>query len=135
MKKRGVVNSETGVHDNAENQLLTKIDGVDALNNIIVIGMTNRRDLLDEAILRPGRLELHIEIWLPIEKGREQIFNVYLKKIKENKLLNDDVDINHLSKITKNFTGADIEAMGKLSVANVLFKVLLIIYIIQDVYY
>ena len=62
MKKRGVVNSETGVHDNAENQLLTKIDGVDALNNIIVIGMTNRRDLLDEAILRPGRLELHIEI-------------------------------------------------------------------------
>ena len=135
MKKRGVVNSETGVHDNAENQLLTKIDGVDALNNIIVIGMTNRRDLLDEAILRPGRLELHIEIWLPIEKGREQIFNVYLKKIKENKLLNDDVDINHLSKITKNFTGADIEAMVKLSVANVLFKVLLIIYIIQDVYY
>ena len=84
--------------------------------------MTNRRDLLDEAILRPGRLELHIEIGLPTEKGREQIFNVYLKKIKENKLLNDDVDINHLSKITKNFTGADIEAMGKLSVANVLFK-------------
>ena len=123
------------MHDNAVNQLLTKIDGVDALNNIIVIGMTNRRDLLDEAILRPGRLELHIEIGLPTEKGREQIFNVYLKKIKENKLLNDDVDINHLSKITKNFTGADIEAMGKLSVANVLFKVLLIIYIIQDVYY
>ena len=121
-KKRGVVNSETGVHDNAVNQLLTKIDGVDALNNIIVIGMTNRRDLLDEAILRPGRLELHIEIGLPTEKGREQIFNVYLKKIKENKLLNDDVDINHLSKITKNFTGADIEAMVKLSVANVLFK-------------
>ena len=121
-RKRGVINNESGVHDNAVNQLLTKIDGVDALNNIIVIGMTNRKDLLDEALLRPGRLELHIEIGLPSEKGREQIFNVYLKKIKDSKLLDEDVDIIQLSKITKNFTGADIEAMVKLSVANVLFK-------------
>ena len=121
-RKRGVINSESGVHDNAVNQLLTKIDGVEALNNIIVIGMTNRKDLLDEALLRPGRLELHIEIGLPSEKGREQIFNVYLKKIKENNLLNDDVDIVHLSKITKNFTGADIESMVKLSIANVLYS-------------
>jgi vesicle-fusing ATPase len=42
------------------NQLLTNLDGVDALNNIIVIGMTNRKDLIDEAILRPGRLEVHL---------------------------------------------------------------------------
>ena len=121
-RKRGVVNSETGVHDNAVNQLLTKIDGINALNNIIVIGMTNRKELLDEAILRPGRLELHIEIGLPNEKGREQIFNVYTRKMKENNLLNDDVDIIHLSKITKNFTGADIEAMVKLAIANVLYS-------------
>ena len=45
------------------------IDGVDALNNILVIGMTNRKDLLDEALLRPGRLEVHIEVGLPDENG------------------------------------------------------------------
>lgn len=66
---------------------------------------------MDEAILRPGRLELYIEIGLPNEKGREQIFNVYTKIIKEKNLLNDDVDLVHLSKIIKYFTGADIEAM------------------------
>ena len=58
-KSRGSVNSGTGVHDSIVNQLLTKIDGVDALNNILLIGMTNRKDMLDEAILRPGRLEVH----------------------------------------------------------------------------
>jgi len=46
------------------------IDGVDSLNNILVIGMTNRKDLLDEAIMRPGRFEVHIEVSLPDEVGR-----------------------------------------------------------------
>jgi vesicle-fusing ATPase len=51
--------------DDVVNQLLTNLDGVEALNNIVVIGMTNRKDLIDEAILRPGRLEVHVEIGLP----------------------------------------------------------------------
>ena len=119
-RARGTISSGTGVHDSAVNQLLTKIDGVNSLNNIIVIGMTNRKDLIDEAILRPGRLELHIEIGLPDEKGRQQIFNIHTKKMRENKVLDDDVDLAQLAKITKNYTGADIESMVKLACSNAL---------------
>ncbi len=64
------------MHDTLVNQLLTKIDGVDSLNNILLIGMTNRKDMLDEALLRPGRLEVLVEIGLPDDKGRLQILKV-----------------------------------------------------------
>lgn len=57
-KARGSTGSNTGVHDTVVNQLLAKIDGVEQLNNILVIGMTNRRDMIDEALMRPGRLEV-----------------------------------------------------------------------------
>jgi vesicle-fusing ATPase len=76
--------------------------------------------LIDEAILRPGRLELHIEVSLPDEAGRLQIFNIHTKKMRENKILADDVDLPHLAKITKNYTGADIESMVKLACSNAL---------------
>lgn len=72
-KARGSVAGNTGVNDTVVNQLLSKIDGVDQLNNILVIGMTNRRDMIDEALLRPGRLEVSIEIGLPKEDGRRQV--------------------------------------------------------------
>ena len=119
-RARGTINSGTGVHDGAVNQLLTKIDGVNSLNDIIVIGMTNRKDLIDEAILRPGRLEIHIEVNLPDEKGRLSILQIHTKKMKENKVLGDDVDLPKLAEITKNYTGADIESMVKLATSNAL---------------
>ncbi len=76
-KQRGSVSSGTGVHDSMVNQLLSMIDGVNALNNVLVIGMTNRLDLIDEALLRPGRFEVHIEVSLPDEKGRADIFKIH----------------------------------------------------------
>ena len=68
-------------HDTIVNQLLSKIDGVEALDNILLIGMTNRRELLDEALLRPGRLEVQVEIGLPDEAGRLQILQIHTGKV------------------------------------------------------
>ena len=70
-KTRGSTGSSTGVNESVVNQLLSKMDGVNSLNNILIIGMTNRKDMMDEAILRPGRLEIHLEIGLPDENGRK----------------------------------------------------------------
>ena len=61
-QQRGSVGGSAGVHDTVVNQLLTKMDGVNSLNNILVIGMTNRKELIDDALLRPGRFEVHVEI-------------------------------------------------------------------------
>ena len=73
--------------------------------------MTNRIDMIDEAMLRPGRLELHLEIGLPDEEGRLQIFKIHTSKMKKNGLLGNDVDLNELALVTKNYTGAEIEAV------------------------
>ena len=111
-KKRGETSGVSGdVNDKIVTQLLSKIDGYDSLNNILLIGMTNRIDLLDPAILRPGRFEVHIEISLPNEEGRIEILNIHTKKLKENKCLDDSVDINEIAKHTKNYTGAELEGL------------------------
>jgi vesicle-fusing ATPase len=73
------------VHDTVVNQLLSKIDGVNSLNNILVIGMTNRKDLIDDALMRPGRLEVQVEISLPDEAGRVQILNIHTKSMRDAK--------------------------------------------------
>lgn len=58
------------------------MDGVDQLNNILIIGMTNRKDMIDEALLRPGRLEVHVEISLPNLEGRVQILNIHTATVR-----------------------------------------------------
>ncbi|XP_075970812.1 vesicle-fusing ATPase 1-like [Anticarsia gemmatalis] len=110
-KARGSVGGNTGVHDTVVNQLLSKIDGVDQLNNILVIGMTNRRDMIDEALMRPGRLEVQMEIGLPDEKGRVQILNIHTKRMREYKKIAEDVDAKELAALTKNFSGAELEGL------------------------
>jgi vesicle-fusing ATPase len=121
-KARGTTGGGTGVQDSIVNQLLTKIDGVDALNNILLIGMTNRKDMLDEAILRPGRLEVHIEIGLPDEAGRNQILKIHSMKMSENEFLGHDVDLADLARRTKNFSGAEIEGLVKSAVSFALSR-------------
>ncbi|XP_061561861.1 vesicle-fusing ATPase-like [Phycodurus eques] len=110
-KQRGSMAGSTGVHDTVVNQLLSKMDGVEQLNNILVIGMTNRPDLIDEALLRPGRLEVKMEIGLPDEKGRVQILNIHTAKMRQFKLLASDVDVKELAVETKNYSGAELEGL------------------------
>ncbi|XP_057571725.1 vesicle-fusing ATPase isoform X2 [Hippopotamus amphibius kiboko] len=110
-KQRGSMAGSTGVHDTVVNQLLSKIDGVEQLNNILVIGMTNRPDLIDEALLRPGRLEVKMEIGLPDEKGRLQILHIHTARMRGHQLLSADVDIKELAIETKNFSGAELEGL------------------------
>jgi len=110
-KARGSKADSTGVHDSIVNQLLSKIDGVDALNNILLIGMTNRKDLIDEALLRPGRLEVHVEISLPDENGRTQILNIHTKSMREKGYLDPSVSIPAIAASTKNFSGAELAGL------------------------
>ena len=97
-----------GGHDEREqtlNQLLVEMDGFDVNTNIIVIAATNRPDILDNALLRPGRFDRQIYINAPDVKGREQILEVHAK----NKKLDKDVDLKVLAKRTPGFTGADLQ--------------------------
>jgi vesicle-fusing ATPase len=101
--------------------MLSKIDGVESLNNILIIGMTNRKDMIDPALLRPGRLEVHIEIGLPDEKGRKQIFLIHTRRMRENNLMASDVDLEKLAKLSKNFSGAEIEGLVKSAASYALY--------------
>lgn len=93
-----------GASDRVINQLLTEIDGVGAKKNIFFVGATNRPDILDEALLRPGRLDQLIYIPLPDAKSRANILKANLKKSP----LSQDVDLNFMAKITEGFSGADL---------------------------
>ncbi|KAJ2899443.1 transport between ER and Golgi ATPase protein [Zalerion maritima] len=110
-KQRGSTGGGTGVGDSVVNQLLSKLDGVDQLNNILLIGMTNRKDMIDDALLRPGRLEVQIEIGLPDEHGRSQILGIHTERLRVNKILGRDVNIPQLAALTKNFSGAEIAGL------------------------
>lgn len=124
MKKRGSTSDSTGVNDSVVNQLLSKMDGVDSLNNILIIGMTNRKDMIDEAILRPGRLEVHVEIGLPSAEGRDQILRIHTSDmVKNNRLSQAAIDhIPDIVRETKNFTGAEISGLVRSAASFALAK-------------
>ena len=119
---RGSDRGSGGLGDTIVNQLLTKLDGVETINNILVIGMTNRKDMIDPALLRPGRLEVHLEISLPNETGRKQILGIHTRKMRDSGMLGADVDLERLASLTKNFSGAEIEAVAKHAAYSVLYS-------------
>ncbi len=91
----------------------SQLDGVDQLNNVLLIGMTNRKDMIDDALLRPGRLEVHMEISLPDEHGRAQILKIHTARMRDNNVMDADVNLAELAHLTKNFSGAEIGGLVK----------------------
>ena len=93
-----------GAADRVLNQLLTEMDGMNAKKTVFIIGATNRPDIIDSALLRPGRLDQLIYIPLPDQESRYQIFKACMKKSPVSK----DVNLGALAEYTKGFSGADI---------------------------
>jgi len=105
--RRGSGGSGSHVSENVVSQILTEIDGLEELHNVLIIGATNRLDIVDEALLRPGRFDRIIEVPNPNAKGRQHIFKIHIKK----KPLANDVNITKLVELTDGFSGAEIAAV------------------------
>ncbi|MCL7389659.1 MAG: CDC48 family AAA ATPase [Thaumarchaeota archaeon] len=104
--RRGL-HADAGVTDRIVNQLLTEMDGIQTLKGVVVIGASNRPDILDPALLRPGRFDRVIYVPPPDADGRYQIFQIHTREMP----LSDDVDLGKLAAMTEGYTGADIEAV------------------------
>ena len=105
--RRGTGSSDSHVTENIVSQILTEIDGLEELHNVLIIGATNRLDIVDEAILRPGRFDRIIEVGNPDSKGRKNIFEIHTKK----KPLANNIDLKKLVEVTDGFSGAEIAAI------------------------
>ncbi|MCS7364204.1 MAG: CDC48 family AAA ATPase, partial [archaeon GB-1867-035] len=104
---RGYRVDTSGVTDRMVNQLLAEMDGIVPLQNVVVIAATNRPDIMDPALLRPGRFDRIVYVPPPDFKARLEIFKIHLK----NTPLDKDVDLEKLAEKTEGYTGADIEAV------------------------
>jgi transitional endoplasmic reticulum ATPase len=116
--KRGMGMSDSGVSERVISQLLTEMDGITTLQDIVVIAATNRPDMVDSAVLRPGRFDRLIYVPEPDEKSRLQIFKIYTKCMPINK----DVDLTQLTTATKYYSGADIESLCREAAMHALRK-------------
>ncbi len=112
--ERGKSGSDDGVTERVISQMLTEMDGLEALNNVVVIAATNRPDIMDPALLRPGRFDKSILIGPPDQASREAIFGIHTK----NKPLGEGVDLKVLAEKTEGCTGADISAICNEAVMN-----------------
>ncbi|MGZ0746457.1 CDC48 family AAA ATPase [Haloparvum sp. AD34] len=107
--ERGQNTGDSGVSERVVSQLLTELDGLESLEDVVVIATTNRPDLIDSALLRPGRLDRHIHVPVPDEDARRKILEVHTRE----KPLADDVDLDEIARRTANYVGADIEALTR----------------------
>jgi len=105
--RRGAAGSDSHVTERVISQFLTELDGIEELKGVLVLGATNRSDILDPAMLRPGRLDVLVEIPAPNEEDRAQIFAVHLR----DKPLASEIDIGSLAARTEGLTGADIASI------------------------
>ncbi|MEM2092699.1 MAG: CDC48 family AAA ATPase [Candidatus Bathyarchaeia archaeon] len=105
--RRGLGYADSGVTERVISQLLTEMDGIQTLEDVVVIAATNRPDIVDPAVLRPGRFDRLIYVPEPDDKSRLQIFKIYTK----NMPLANDVNLEQIASITKYYSGADIEAV------------------------
>ena len=105
--RRGTGMSDSGVSERVISQLLTEMDGITTLQDIVVIAATNRPDMVDSAVMRPGRFDRLIYVPEPDDKSRLQILKLYTKGMP----VCPDVDLNQLTIMTRNYSGADIEAL------------------------
>ena len=105
--RRGMGFGDSGVSERVISQLLTELDGVITLEDVVIIAATNKPDIVDPAVLRPGRFDRLIYVSEPDEKARLEIFKLYTKEMPITK----DVDVAEMAKSTKNYSGADIEAV------------------------
>jgi transitional endoplasmic reticulum ATPase len=104
--ERGL-SGDSQVAERVISQFLTELDGLEELKGVLVLASTNRKDLIDSAILRPGRFDFILELPLPDEKARQEIFKVHL----QGKPVTGEVDVESLAKETENMSGADIFAI------------------------
>jgi transitional endoplasmic reticulum ATPase len=107
--KRGTYMGSSHVTESVVSQILTELDGMEELKNVTILAATNRPDMLDDALLRPGRLERHIYVPAPDEESRKKIFDVYLGD--SGAILAKDINTDELVKQTDGYVGADIEAL------------------------
>jgi transitional endoplasmic reticulum ATPase len=114
--RRGLGYSDSGVSERVISQLLTEMDGIVALEDIVVIAATNRPDIVDPAVIRPGRFDRLIYVPEPDEKSRLQIFKIHTK----NMPLAKDANLAELVAVTRNYSGADIEALCRESAMHTL---------------
>ncbi|MGH2509108.1 MAG: ATP-binding protein, partial [Ktedonobacteraceae bacterium] len=105
--RRGGMSADGGVGDRLLTQLLSEMDGIEGRAGVLVLGATNRAELLDPALMRPGRFDLVVELHYPDEEGRQAIFAIHTK----GRPLADDISLDEMAKLTDKRSGADIESI------------------------
>ncbi len=114
--RRGAVMGDSGVSERLVNQLLTSLDGLEAMEGVVTIGATNRPDMVDPALLRPGRFDRMILIPVPEEEARLEILNVHTRSMP----MDTDVNLGKLAKELVGYVGADLEALCREAAMNAL---------------